>query len=209
MKRLAIFLIYQFLLFNLPAQPVDSVKIFQSKAPKVFKAVFETSLGEFVIETYRNWSPEGADRFYQLVSSGFYDNVMIYRATGQFVQFGISNDTALNSFWERYPLKDEKVKFNNTGGTVAFGSGGPNTRISQIFINKIDNPHLDTLGNSKSFPPFGKIIAGMDVVNSFFSGYGDEIAYRHQDSIYQKGNTYLIKKFPRLDSIIKAYIHKD
>ena len=187
-------------------QPADSIKLLQSKAPKIFQAVFETSKGEFIIEAYRNWSPDGVDRFYQLVSCGFYDNTMIYRATDQYVQFGISNDTALNSFWERYPLKDEKVKFYNTGGTVAFGSGGPDTRVSQIFINKIDNPYLDTLGNSKSFPPIGKIISGMDVVNMFFSGYGDEITYHHQDSIYLKGNAYLQNKFPQLDSIIKAHI---
>jgi len=175
-------------------------------APKIFQAVFETSRGEFIIEAKRNWSPVGVDRFYQLVSSGFYNSTMIYRSTGQFVQFGISNDPALNSFWERYPVKDEKVKFYNTAGTIAFGSGGPDTRVSQVFINKTDNPHLDTLGNSKGFPPIGKIISGMDVVNSFFSGYGDEIAYHHQDSIYLKGNLYLQTKFPQLDSIIRAYI---
>jgi peptidyl-prolyl cis-trans isomerase A (cyclophilin A) len=206
MKTISCVILAYFLLNNIIAQPADSINLLQSRAPKIFQAVFETSKGEFIIEANRNWSPNGVDRFYQLVASGFYNNTIIYRSTAQYVQFGISNDSALNSFWERYPLKDEKVKFFNTGGTVTFGSGGPDTRVSQIFINKVDNPFLDTLGNSKGFPPFGKIIAGMDVVNTFFFAYGDEIAYRHQDSIYLKGNAYLQNKFPLLDSILRAYI---
>lgn len=188
------------------SQPADTLKLLQSKAPKTFQAVFQTSKGDIIIEANRNWAPAGVDRFYQLVSSGFYNNTIIYRSTDKYVQFGISDDIPLNTFWERYLLKDEKAKFSNTNGTVAFGSGGPDTRASQIFINKIDNPHLDTLGNSKSFPPIGKIIAGMDIISTFYSGYGDEIAYYHQDSIYLKGNAYLKNKFPKLDSISRAYI---
>ena len=186
----------------------DSTVILSMQAPETFKAEFKTTKGNFIIEVYKAWSPKAADRLYQLITTGTYNNIFIFRATGKYVQFGISNDSAVNFFWDRHAIPDEPVLQSNTDSSVSFASGGPNTRSSQIFINMQNNLKLDTthfMGVS-GFPPIGKVIEGMEVVRKFNTQYGDDIAYNYQDSIYSKGNNYLIKNFPGLDSIISATI---
>src|SRR5262245_27813379 len=69
-------------------------------APATFKANFDTSVGTFVVEVHREWAPQGADRFYNLVKNGFYDNVRFFRViSGFMVQFGINGDPAVNTAW--------------------------------------------------------------------------------------------------------------
>ncbi len=155
---------------------------------------------------YKDWAPLGATRFYQLVKSGFYSNLYIFRSTNKYVQFGISNHPALNQYLEHQSIQDEKVLQSNKAGNIAFATGGANNRTVQIFINKIDNPKLDTLGNSYSFPPIGQVVRGLDIVQNFYGNYKDTITFQHQDSVMKYGNTYLEKHFPGLDKIKKAKI---
>lgn len=180
------------------------------KAPDTVKAEFITTKGNFTVEVYRTWSPLGADRFYQLVRSGYYNNTIIFRVVKDYlVQFGVSEDKPKNIFWQGKNLKDEPVVGSNTAGTLCFSRGAPNTRKTSIFINLRDNLTYDTLraAGVTGFVPFAKIISGMDVAKSFFSDYGND-TMKSADTIYFKGNAWMNKKFPGLDMIKEVKIVK-
>lgn len=178
------------------------------KAPNVYKAKFDTSKGTFVIEVHREWAPNGADRFYNLVKSGFYNDARFFRVIDGFmVQFGISGNPDLSAVWREARIPDDRVKQSNTRGTVTFATAGPNTRTTQVFINFGDNAGLDGQG----FSPFGKVVSGMDVVDAFFKGYGEGAPRGrgpNQGLVQQQGNAYLITQFPKLDYIKKATIEQ-
>lgn len=186
--------------------PAEWVKI---EAPEYFKARFETTKGNFEIEAKREWSPLAVDRLYQLIQSGFFDGAALFRVVPGFVvQFGIHNDSSLNTFWNKHTFEDEAVVKANTRGSIAFARGGVKTRTTQIFINLSNNsPKLDTIHYSgvTGFPGIGQVTAGMDVVDIFFDQYGDELGYK-QDSIEQRGYDFLSRKYSRVDYINKAYI---
>jgi peptidyl-prolyl cis-trans isomerase A (cyclophilin A) len=175
------------------------------KAPATFKAKFDTSAGVFVIEVTREWAPNGADRFYNLVKNGFFDNCRFFRViSGFMVQFGINGDPAIQKYWTDANIKDEPVKQGNTRGFVTYAkSSQPNSRSTQVFINYKDNSFL----NRDGFAPFGKVISGMDVVDKLHSGYG-EGAQQQSERIESQGNAFLTKNFPKLDYIKKATIEK-
>ncbi len=175
-------------------------------APAVYKAKFDTSKGTFVIEVHRDWAPNGADRFYNLVKNGFFDNARFFRViSGFMVQFGINADPKLSSVWREARIKDDPVRQSNKRGLITFATAGPNTRTTQVFINFGDNNMLDRQG----FAPFGQVVSGMNVVDALYSGYGEGAPGGQgpeQGRIQQEGNTYLIKEFGKLDYIKKATI---
>jgi peptidyl-prolyl cis-trans isomerase A (cyclophilin A) len=176
------------------------------KAPADFKAKFDTSKGAFVIEVHRDWAPNGADRFYNLVKNGFFDNARFFRViSGFMVQFGINGDPKIAAAWQDANIKDDPVKQSNQRGFVTFATAGPNTRTTQVFINFDDNSAL----NSRGFAPFGQVVSGMDVVDQLFSGYGEGAPNGEgpeQGRLQSQGNAYLAKDFPKLDFIRKATI---
>ncbi len=192
-----------------------SQKVFKEKwtkqiAPETFKARFETTQGNFDIEAKREWSPQGVDRLYQLIKNGFYTDIAIYRVVPNFVtQFGIHNDSLVNSSWRKYKIDDEPVIVKNDKGTIAFARGGVKTRTTQIFINLKDNHRLDKLDYSgvKGFPVIAKVTSGMENVLKFYEKHGDKLG-RKQDSIQTYGNKFLRKNYPEIDYIQKAYIIK-
>lgn len=183
---------------------------FKEMAPAMFNANFDTSAGMFVVEVHRDWSPNGADRFYNLVKSGFFDDVRFYRVVkGFMVQFGIHGDPAVTAAWSKSQVTDDPVKQSNKRGYVTFAKSGlPNSRSTQLFINFGDNSNLDGLG----FSPIGRVTMGMDVVDKIYSGYGEMAEQRgngpSQAQLTGQGNAYLIKSFPKLDYIKKATIAK-
>ncbi len=177
---------------------------FKDQAPPMYKASFETSAGTFVVEVHRDWAPKGADRFYNLVKGGFYDNVRFFRVIpGFMVQFGMHGDPAVQSAWTFARVPDDPVKQSNKRGYITFAMAGPNTRTTQIFINFADNAGLDGQG----FAPFGKIISGMDVVDKLNATYGATPG-NDQSNIAAGGNAYLEKTYPKLDFIKKATIEQ-
>jgi len=189
---------------------VPDTSILTQKAPEVFQAVFTTTKGDFTIEVYREWSPLGADRLYQLLITGFYNNNCLFRVQKPFVvQFGIGDDKEVNYFWDKLPVKDEPVKAQNLKGTISYARDGANSRTTQLFINLADNYKLDTVNYNgvRGFPPVAKIIGGFEVVEQFFGDYGFEPA-NYQDSAMVQGNAYWRRKFDGLDYIIKAGIVK-
>ncbi len=180
----------------------------KEKAPDTFRADFVTSVGTFVIEVHRDWSPNGADRFYNLVKSGFFDNCRFFRVISNFmVQFGINGDPAVTAAWANARIPDEPVKQSNIRGYVSFAKGGPNSRSTQVFINFRDNGKAGSMLDAQGFSPFGQVISGMDVVDKLYSEYGEN-AQRQSMRIQAEGNAYLTKQFPKLDYIKKATIEK-
>jgi peptidyl-prolyl cis-trans isomerase A (cyclophilin A) len=175
------------------------------KAPAVFKAKFTTTKGDFVVEAHRDWAPNGADRFYNLVKLGFYDDIRFFRAVeGFMVQFGINGDPAVNAKWQEAGFDDDPFKQSNKRGFISFAQKGmPRTRTTQIFINLVDNARLDTM--QVPFPAFAQVVQGMDVVEALFKGYGES---PNQGFIQSQGNAYLDSKFPKLDGVKKAEIVK-
>jgi peptidyl-prolyl cis-trans isomerase A (cyclophilin A) len=177
-------------------------------APDSYKVHFETSLGPVVVTVNRSWAPLGADRFYELVNGGFYDGARFFRVLPGFVaQFGIARDAALNAKWHDTNLQDDPVTESNRRGTITFATGGPNTRTTQVFINLADNQRLDKTG----FSPFGVVTEGMEVVDRFYSGYGEGAPRGPgpaQDRAEAEGNVYFERDFPKLDYIKKATIEK-
>ncbi len=176
------------------------------QAPATFKASFDTTKGTFVIDVHRDWAPNGADRFYNLVKSGFYDDVRFFRVIDGFMaQFGIHGNPAIAAAWRQSQIKDDPVKQSNKRGYVVFATAGPNTRTTQLFINFGDNTGLDRQG----FAPFGTVSTGMDVVDKIYSGYGKGAPRGRgpdQGRLQSEGNAYLAKDFPKLDYTKSAKI---
>jgi peptidyl-prolyl cis-trans isomerase A (cyclophilin A) len=177
-------------------------------APAVYKARFETTKGVFVVEVHRDWAPNGADRFYNLVKNGFFTDARFFRViSGFMVQFGINGDPKIAAQWRTAAIKDDPVKQSNSRGMITFATGGPNTRTTQVFINYANNARLDSSG----FSPFGKVISGMEVVDKFYANYGEGQPSGQgpdQGKIQAEGNAYLSRYYPSLDSIRKATIEK-
>jgi peptidyl-prolyl cis-trans isomerase A (cyclophilin A) len=175
-------------------------------APAKFQIKFDTSKGEFIVEVTRSWAPNGADRFYNLVKNGYYDNCRFFRVVQNFMaQFGINGNPKLNALWYMARIKDDPVKQSNDRGFITFATSGTDSRTTQVFINFRNNAGLDKQG----FSPFGKVIKGMDVVDSLYSGYGDAAPGGNgpdQNRVQQVGNAYLEKDFPKLDYIKTATI---
>lgn len=176
-------------------------------APAVYKARFDTTEGPFVIEVHRDWSPHGADRFYNLVKHGYYDDIAFFRAIeGFMVQFGIHGDPEIGAVWREAQIPDDEVKQSNKRGYVSFATAGPGTRTTQVFVNYNDkNAQLDDMG----FSPFGQVVEGMDVVDKLYKGYGEGAPQGRgpsQGLLQKRGNAYLKEKFPELDYVKTATI---
>jgi peptidyl-prolyl cis-trans isomerase A (cyclophilin A) len=171
---------------------------FNETAPATFRANFDTSKGTFVVEVTREWAPRGADRFYNLVKNGFYDDARFFRVLPGFVaQFGMNGNPAVQKVWASQRLQDDPPnKQSNKRGYLVFATAGPNTRTTQLFINLVDNPRLD-----QNFVPFGRVVTGMEVVDKFQSGEAD------QGRITDEGNAYLTKEF-KFDYVKSATISK-
>jgi len=181
----------------------------KDKAPAVYKAKFVTTKGDFTVEVHRDWAPEGADRFYNLVKMGYFTDIAFFRVIkGFMVQFGIHGDPKVASQWRNAHIPDDPTgKQSNTKGMVTFATAGPNTRTTQIFINYGNNANLDNMG----FAPFGKVVDGMKVVDDIEGMYGEGAPGGRgpsQGRVQSEGNTYLKKDFPKLDYIKSASILK-
>jgi peptidyl-prolyl cis-trans isomerase A (cyclophilin A) len=181
-------------------------------APDSFRVAFETTRGRFEVMAHRAWAPNGVDRFYDLVSRRYYDDVGVFRVVPGFVaQFGLSGDPRVNEAWRTRSIVDEPVRQSNRRGRIAFARGGPNTRTVQLFINLRDNPRLDNLSGF-GFPPIAEVASGMETVDSLYSGYGEGAPSGRgpvQDAIRAQGNEYLRRAFPRLDFIQRARVVRE
>jgi peptidyl-prolyl cis-trans isomerase A (cyclophilin A) len=180
----------------------------RAAAPDLFLVRLDTSKGPMTIEVHRDWSPHGADRFYNLVRGGYYDDSRFFRViAGRWAQFGISGDTNVSAAWRRQYIPDDPRKVSNTRGTLAFAFAVPNGRTTEVFINLRDN---SATHDHQPFVPFGKVIQGLDVADALYSAYGESsgggIRAGRQSPLFEMGNAYLQKNFPHLDYIKRALI---
>ena len=179
----------------------------KAQAPAAYKVKFDTSVGEFVVQVTRDWAPNGADRFFNLVKNGFYNDARFFRAIPNFmVQFGIHADPAVSAVWRNAQIPVDPVKQSNKRGFLTYAMGAsPSTRTTQVFINFRNNTNLYPMG----FAPFGEVASGMDVVDKINTMYGEGAPRGKgpdQGRIQAEGNAYLIKSFPKLDYIKTATV---
>ncbi len=178
------------------------------QAPEKFTAKFETTQGDFEIEVDRKLSPKAADRLYQLVQHGYYDNALFYRVVPGFVvQFG-NTDTAIMNQWRSVKIPDEPVLLGNKKGTVSFARSGKETRDLELFINMGDNSVLDTLHYEGvvGFPAFGKIVSGIETIERLYGGYGEKTM---DDENLYLNRALFNKTFPKLDVIKRTYLIRE
>jgi homoserine O-acetyltransferase len=171
----------------------------------------ETTAGTFVIEAHRDWAPHGADRFYELVRAHYYDDSRFFRVVpGKWVQFGIAGNPAVAQRWRSSTIPDDPLLQHNTIGFVAFSNTGPDTRSTQIFINLGDNSAQND--KEAGFAPFARIVAGMDVVERLYGGYGEHsgggMRAGKQDPLFAGGNAYFDREYPKLDHLIRMTLIK-
>lgn len=177
-------------------------------APALFRVRMETTKGDIVIEVHRDWSPNGADRFYNLVRFGYYDDTRFFRVVeGRWAQFGINGDPEISKLWRNQTIPDDPRVVSNTEGTIAYAFAVPNGRGTQLFFNLKDNSPTHDAGG---FVPFGRVMEGMDHMLELNSEYGEHsgsgIRAGHQDKLFDEGNAYLDREFPRLDRLVRAAI---
>jgi len=185
-----------------------------TEAPSNFQVRFETTKGVMVMEVHRAWAPLGADRFYALVQSHYYDGSKFFRVSRNWEQFGIAADPAVAQAWRDKNIPDDPIatpQVSNTRGTVAFAFAKKDGRTTQVFINLHDNQAThDHPADGLPFVPFAQVIEGMDVADKINGEYGETagggIRAGKQDPVFAGGNAYLEKNFPRLDSIISVRI---
>jgi peptidyl-prolyl cis-trans isomerase A (cyclophilin A) len=178
------------------------------RAPERFNVRFETSKGVILIEVHRDWAPNGADRFYNLVRAGYYDQVRFHRVVeGRWAQFGINGDPKVSSVWRARTIPDDPRRESNVRGTVAYAFAVANGRTTQVFINLRDN---SATHDAEPFAPFGRVAEGMDVVDKLNAEYGESagggIRAGKQGPLFEVGADYLERNFPRLDYIVRATV---
>jgi peptidyl-prolyl cis-trans isomerase A (cyclophilin A) len=183
--------------------------------PDSFVVRFETSRGAIDVMARKAWAPNGVDRFYTLVRDRYYDDARFFRIVKGFVaQFGLAADPRRTAAWRVRAIADEPVRHTNARGTLSFARSGPGTRTTQLYVNLGDNARLDT-ANTFGFPPIAEVIAGIQVVDSLYSGYGEAARAGgrgqgpSQDSINRQGNAYLTRAFPKLDYVRSARVTRE
>jgi peptidyl-prolyl cis-trans isomerase A (cyclophilin A) len=174
-------------------------------APERYTVSLDTTKGEILVDVRRSWAPLGADRFYNLVKIGYFDDTAFFRVVAGFMaQIGIHGDPEINRVWRTQRIEDDPVAHQNAAGTVSFATSGKNSRVNQIFINLVDNSRLDAMG----FAPIGRV-RGLDVVEQLHSGYGEGAPAGRgplQARVQNEGNAYLRAEFPQLDYIRSAKV---
>jgi len=187
-----------------------SSAFWRDTAPSVYHARVETSRGAFVMEIHRAWAPIGADRFYNLIRAGYYDDSRFTRVVpGYIVQFGVARDSAINAVWATRSFRDDSARpMSNVRGTFAFAMTGPNARTTQIYINLVDN----TRNDSQGFAIMGRVADGMSVVDSLYSGYGENsgggMRAGRQGPLLNGGNAYVDREFPKLDRLVRITVER-
>lgn len=177
----------------------------RQRAPDTAYLRFETTKGVFVLELVRAWGPIGADRVYNLARLGYYDGTRFHRVRADIVHFGIHGDPAVNAAWSAAPLPDDPPRSANRRGTFALAfPARPDSRTTQIYINRTDNARSDP----EPFTMLGMVFDGMDVVDRLYAGYGESsgggMRQGRQGPLLEGGNAFMDREYPLLDRIIRV-----
>jgi cyclophilin family peptidyl-prolyl cis-trans isomerase len=190
-----------------PLSKPDAAEV-NRRAPDKFRVQLDTSKGPIMLEIVRDWAPDGVDRFYNLVRAGYYDGARFFRVIeAKWAQFGINGDPRISKIWRERTILDDPRRESNVRGTIAFAFAVPNGRTTQLFFNLRDN---SATHDAEPFVPIGRVISGTDVADSLYSGYGETsgggIRAGHQQPLFDGGNEYLRKNFPKLDYMRRATV---
>jgi homoserine O-acetyltransferase len=181
--------------------------VWGTHSPEIFRVEVATTQGNFTIEARRDWAPLGADRLYNLARAGFFDDSRFFRVRANYIaQFGIPGRPEIAKAWRTETMPDDPVRQSNTKGTLGYAMTGPDARTTQIYINLVDNTQLDAQG----FAPIGRVVAGMDVVEKLYAGYGENsgggMRTGKQARMFEEGNAFLDAEFPKLDRILTVRV---
>ena len=194
-------------------EPLRNPSLATATAPAEFTVMLHTTKGDVLLEIHRDWAPNGADRLYNLVKVGYFQDVAFFRVIGGFMaQFGMHGDPIINTAWKNSTIADDPVRESNRRGFVTFAqTNAPNSRSTQLFINYGNNKNLDSM----RFAPIGKVIdepgkgGGMSVIDALYAEYGEGAPRGRgpsQGKLAAQGNTYLHTEYPNLDYIISARV---
>lgn len=163
------------------------------------------------------WAPRAASRFLELVREKYYDGVAFNRVVPKFLtQFGIGKDYFTRTkereltIWDDFP---KGVKFEP--GYISFAGSGHDSRTTEVFVVMpgTSEEQLEKFGENSWETPFAVIDGDVEksALNKIYSGYGDMPPFaKGPDTakIYDIDgyNTYLPKKFPKLDYIDRCYV---
>lgn len=181
-------------------------------APDSFEVVFETSAGDWTAVFHSAWSPRGAARVWELSRRDVWAGARFYRVNPRVVQFGYSGVRVRDSVWRSLAIDDDPVVASNSVGRISFARGGPNTRSFQLFVNRVDNggPEVERYDYDTccdgGYPPVGEIRGGLAAFEAINDEYGESPP---QDSIRALGNEFLLRTFPRLDSIVRTRVTRE
>lgn len=141
----------------------------------------QTSMGEIQLELYDDKSPETVKNFLAYVDSGFYKGTIFHRVIPDFMIQGGGFTADMTQKQTRGPIVNEaKNGLSNERGTMAMArTGNPNSATAQFFINMKNNTFLDNSPRDFGYCVFGKVIKGMEVVDSIGR------APRHNEAMYQ------------------------
>ncbi len=195
------------------ADPLNNPSLATATAPNDFTVMLRTTKGDVLLEIHRDWAPNGADRFYNLVKVGYFTDIAFFRVIGGFMaQFGMHGDPNVNRVWKASTISDDAVRESNKRGFVTFAqTSAPNSRSTQLFINYGNNKNLDSM----RFAPIGQVVeapgkgGGMSVIDQLYSEYGEGAPRGRgpsQGKIGRSGNAYLKAEFPNLDYIESARV---
>ncbi|HXI29343.1 MAG TPA: peptidylprolyl isomerase [Vicinamibacterales bacterium] len=185
----------------------ERLALLERSAPERYSVRLDTTKGAIVIAVHRDWAPRGAERFHELVTSRYFDDSRFFRVVkGQWAQFGIAADPKVATAWRTRTLPDDPRGQSNTRGRVAFAFAVPDGRTTQVYISLRDNSYQDEQG----FVPFGEVAQGMDVADALNSEYGETagggIRAGRQQPLFDGGNAFLDREFPRLDRLLRARV---
>ena len=166
-----------------------------------------TTAGDCHVVVDRAFSPEGVDRFLELVKSGFFTDQIMYRVMpGFLIQFGVNGDPAIHKAWqEKAALPDEPNRGTFRGGTLSFAGDGINSRTTHLFVALSPEgarlgkaAHEATLGHVEEVEVFERVARNFEE-----SGYPDLGGL--QSELVERGNE-AAADYPKLDRILKAEI---
>jgi peptidyl-prolyl cis-trans isomerase A (cyclophilin A) len=195
-------------LLCVPVVLVPRARAQAAAGPPVYTVSLETSKGNIDVEVHRDWAPIGADRFRELVTSGDFDDNRFFRVVaGRWAQFGINGTPAVASAWRARTIPDDPRRQSNVRGTVTFAFAVPNGRTTQVYIALSD---LSATQDEQGFAPFARVVRGMDVADRLNAEYGENsgsgIRAGRQQPLFDGGNAYLDREFPRLDRVVRARV---
>jgi cyclophilin family peptidyl-prolyl cis-trans isomerase len=189
-------------------RPAPDAPEMNLKAPEHFDVRLDTNKGVILLEIHRDWAPRGVDRFYNLVRAGYFEQARFFRVIrGKWAQFGINGDPSVSNTWRGRTIPDDPRRESNVRGTIAYAFAVPNGGTTQLFINLHDN---SATHDPEPFIPIGRVVEGMEVADSLYADYGESagggIRANKQQPLFDEGNAYLNRNFPRLDFVREAAV---